>query len=548
MKLRDCCLVFANLGLLMGQSSQPPLKVPDSVILERDIDYGSKYGGKLAMDIARPKGEGPFPGILMIHGGGFRAGQRQSYLPMAIRLAGHGYVAATVSYRLAPQYQFPSPVYDVKAAVRFLRANARRFALDGARMCAMGGSAGGHLALFLGLTGGVAEFEGDGANPEQSSTVSCIVNYYGPSDFTRIYDKGGDAAIVLPQFLGGDVKHAMAEHIKASPLHWISPDDPPVLSIHGTRDPLVPYEQSVWLTERLLAAGVNAELETIAGAGHGFRGADAERAETRAIAWFDRYLHKPAPGRKVIISNHGKGAEILCLDWPSGRVLWRVPNNSGHDVQALPNGHVLFTRDPKGVVVEIDENQKEVWTFSEGLKRPVSAQRLSNGNTVIGDMALGKVIEVSPQGHTVWQYENPDLGENHMRLSRRTPQGTTLIANERLGRIIEVDHAGKIVWTYQMPPLRKPYLAQRLPNGNTLISMAEPGEAVEVDREGKIVHAVGADDRVKMAWTSGVAVLPDGGLFISDYLGKRLLEVNAKGDLVHELRETPWSVASVTVP
>ena len=82
--------------------------------------------------------------------------------------------------------------------------------------------------------------------------------------------------------------------MRASPLNWVTPNAAPILAIHGTADTYVAYEQSLWLIERLIAAGVPAELETISGAGHGFKGADAKRADERAFAWFDKYL-KPKP-------------------------------------------------------------------------------------------------------------------------------------------------------------------------------------------------------------------------------------------------------------
>ena len=238
----------------------------------------------MQMDVVRPlKGEAPFPAVVCIHGGGFRAGTRQSFLPIAYYLAQHGYVAATVSYRLSPMNQFPAPVEDVKAAVRFLRANAARFQIDPDRIGAVGGSAGGHLALMLGVTGGVAEFEGAGPNLERSSSVQAVVNLYGPTDLTKSYEPGKsvDAAEVLPMFLGGDLEHNRPAHVRASPLYWVSPDTAPTLTVHGTKDNYVAYEHAVWLTERLEAAGVPAKLETIEGAGHGFHGADLERANGR---------------------------------------------------------------------------------------------------------------------------------------------------------------------------------------------------------------------------------------------------------------------------
>ena len=181
-------------------------------------------------------------------------------------------------------------VYDVKAAVRYLRANAAKLGIDPDKIGTMGGSAGGHLTLFLGVTGNVPEFEGDGPNKDQSSKVQAVVSFYGPSDFTKSYGRSVDAAEVLPLFLGGDLEHAREMHLRASPLNWVTPDAAPTMAIQGTKDRYVNYEQSVWIIDRLLAVGVPAELETIPGADHGFKGADEERAEVRMIEWFKRWL------------------------------------------------------------------------------------------------------------------------------------------------------------------------------------------------------------------------------------------------------------------
>jgi acetyl esterase/lipase len=188
------------------------------------------------MDIVRPKEAGKHPAILAIHGGGFRGGSRKGYQAICTTLAERGYVCATADYRLAPAAPFPAAVYDVKSAVRYLRANASRLGIDPAKIGVMGGSAGGHLALFLGVTGNVPEFEGDGPNRDQSSRVSVVVDYYGPSDLTKSYGRSVDAAEVLPLFLGGDLAHARAMHLRASPLNWVTPDAAPTLAIQGTKD------------------------------------------------------------------------------------------------------------------------------------------------------------------------------------------------------------------------------------------------------------------------------------------------------------------------
>ncbi len=116
--------------MAFGQAPNPP-KVPDTVLADRDVAY-SNVGGRQTMDIVRPKDASvkPRPAVLLVHGGGFRAGTKEGYIPLAVKLAERGYVAATVTYRLAPGAQFPAPVEDVKAAVRFLRANAAKYNVD----------------------------------------------------------------------------------------------------------------------------------------------------------------------------------------------------------------------------------------------------------------------------------------------------------------------------------------------------------------------------------------------------------------------------------
>lgn len=275
--------------LLLAAAAFAQPKVPDNVRAEMNVAYDSADPQQV-MDIYRPADSAVHPAILFVHGGGFRAGSRKGYTRNCIQLAQMGYVTATADYRLAPKAPFPAAVYDVKAAVRYLRANASRLSLDPNKIGATGGSAGGHLVLFLGVTGNVPEFEGTGPNRDQSSRVQCVVSFYGPSDFTKSYGRSVDAAEVLPLFLGGDLEHARAEHIRASPLNWVTPDAPPTLAVQGTKDRYVNYEQSVWIIDRLMSAGVPAEIETIEGADHGFKGADLERAEKRMIGFFDRYL------------------------------------------------------------------------------------------------------------------------------------------------------------------------------------------------------------------------------------------------------------------
>ncbi|MSO23646.1 MAG: hypothetical protein EXQ58_10430, partial [Acidobacteria bacterium] len=252
------------------------------------------------------------------------------------------------------------------------------------------------------------------------------------------------------------------------------PSAAPILTIHGTEDKYVAYEQAVWLNERLKSAGVETELETLEGAGHGFKGKDAERAERRLFEFFDKHLSAGKPERNVLIADHGPGGEVISMLWPSGKILWRVPNNRGRDVQALPNGHVLMTLDVTRRVVELDQEHRTVWTYgaAEGLELPTAAQRLENGNTMIADAKRGRIIDVDGAGKIVWSYESPDIGNMLMRSCRRTATGTTLIGVEWAGKVIEVGKAGQVVWTYVPEDAlnRFPYQAHQLPNGNNLIA------------------------------------------------------------------------------
>ena len=279
--------------LMQFAAAQTPPVVPDDVKFEAGVEYANPDDQHLMLNIARPKtGDGPFPAIVCIHGGGFRAGKREGYDGLIIRLAQKGFVAMTVSYRLAPKYPFPAAVHDTKAAVRWARANAAKYQIDPTRIGTTGGSAGGHLAQFLALTAGVAEFEGNGGNAKESSAVACVVNVYGPSDFTKSYGKSVDAAEVLPLFLGGNLETARKQHLKASPLYWVTPNAAPTLCIHGTEDKYVAHEQAVWLVDKLKACGADAELLTLEGAGHGFKGKDAETSDAALFAFFAKMLKK----------------------------------------------------------------------------------------------------------------------------------------------------------------------------------------------------------------------------------------------------------------
>ncbi len=293
MKIWKYTLLALFIGALVLLPNVQNLRAadPENILWTPKVEFANPDNQRLQLDLAQPKGDGPFPAVLCIHGGGFRAGTREGYDGLCKRLAERGYVAATVTYRLAPAYPFPAAVHDCKAAVRWLRANAKQYKIDPDLIGVTGGSAGGHLAQLLGVTEGVKQFEGD-ANPGYSSGVKCVVNYYGPSDFTKSYGKSVDAAEVLPLWLGGNLEQARHNHILASPLNWVTPQAAPTLCVHGTEDKYVNYEQAQWMVDRLKAADVEATLLTLNGAGHGFKGDDLKTADEALFKFFDEHLKK----------------------------------------------------------------------------------------------------------------------------------------------------------------------------------------------------------------------------------------------------------------
>ena len=281
---------FATLLLLLLVSVHGHSAEQTQSGVKLDVVYGKADEVDLHLDLAVPeKGDGPFPLIVCIHGGAWRGGSKAGYRPLIKALAEKGYVAAAVEYRFVPKYKFPAQIEDVKCAVRYLRAHAKELKIDSNKVGAIGDSAGGHLSLLLGLMDAKDGLEGSGGNPGQSSKVQAVVNLYGPTDFTAPGPWNPVATGLVADFLGtSDSKSAVA--IQASPITYIDKDDPPILTFHGSADPLVPLDQAKRLHEALKKAGVTEQLEIIEGAGHGWQGKDHEHSDRMMLEFFDRYL------------------------------------------------------------------------------------------------------------------------------------------------------------------------------------------------------------------------------------------------------------------
>lgn len=259
--------IAVGLATFLVARAQAYPQPPATVNFEKDICYGITPVQSLYMDIARPKeGKGPFPAVVCIHGGGWAAGNKKDMLPCVFGLAQQGFVAASVQYRLVPAGHFPDQVSDVKAAVRYLRAHAGELNIDPSRIGAVGSSAGGHLALYLGTTS-ASDFPEHGANQEYSSAVKAVVSLAGPSDLTlKLPD---EAEKIAEKFIGESRKDHPELYKQASPISYLTDDDAAMLLIHGDKDPLVPYNQATEMADACKKRKHDCELVTIANGVHG---------------------------------------------------------------------------------------------------------------------------------------------------------------------------------------------------------------------------------------------------------------------------------------
>ncbi len=268
-----------------------------SVQVHRDLVFAEVEGRSLKLDLYLPTIKDRAPLVVWIHGGGWRGGSKNN--SSILEITTEGYALASISYRFTDKAIFPAQIHDCKAAVRWLRANAGRFGYDTEFIAVAGSSAGGHLALLMGTSGDVAELEGDvGGNLDRSSRVQAVIDYFGPSDFVlrgntqpeRAYtSKSGSFAL-----LGGVAGQRLDSQIEqfASPAHYVSDDDPPLLVFHGKVDKTVLLDQSQQIVRLYQAAGLSAELIVLESAGHGGKRFFQNEHIARAIRFLDQQISR----------------------------------------------------------------------------------------------------------------------------------------------------------------------------------------------------------------------------------------------------------------
>lgn len=284
-------------ALLPAQRQDPPFSLPDSVELRPDLVY-ARYGQReLKADLYLPKQlSTPIPAIVYVHGGGWRNGSKSAFSRHAAHMATRGYVGLCIEYRLSGEATFPAAIHDVKAAVRYLRAEAARLRIDPSRIGAAGGSAGGHLVALLGVSPQRPEWEGDGGNPTHSSAVQAVAAFNPAVDLVAFGTlRSNDANNSVAAFLGAPFAAKPGLWKDATPITHVSKQSPPFLFLHGDADTTVPIAQSHKMLAALKAAGVRAEILVAPGAGHGFfnRPPWFEPTLRRMSEFFDATLTKP---------------------------------------------------------------------------------------------------------------------------------------------------------------------------------------------------------------------------------------------------------------
>ncbi|MCC6356753.1 MAG: alpha/beta hydrolase fold domain-containing protein [Verrucomicrobiae bacterium] len=303
------------------EGGRPPA-MPPGVKLEADIPYAGTDNPRQRLDLLvpeAPKG-GKLPVVVFIHGGGWQNGDKTGGRRQVADLVASGeFAGVSVGYRLTDEAQFPQQIYDCKAAIRWIRANAEKRGLDPDKIAVWGSSAGGHLVSLLGTSGDVKELEGElGPNNGASSRVSCVVNFYGPSELLTMGAQskpGGRISHDAPdspeaKLVGGALQENKEKAKAASPITHVSKDDPPFLHIHGDADPVVPYAQSEALHEALKKVGVASALVTVEGGGHG-QGFPPETREivTRFLRHQLRGEAGETPDQKIAAAQGGPGGK-----------------------------------------------------------------------------------------------------------------------------------------------------------------------------------------------------------------------------------------------
>jgi len=269
-----------------------------------DLPYATRSQTQ-KLDIYLPEsGDGPFPVIMHLHGGGFAIGDKRDIhiLPFFKGLE-RGYAIVSINYRLSGEAIFPAGIQDIKAAIRWLRANSHHYHLDGTRFAAWGGSSGGNYAAMICLTDRVTELDDLSlGNPNYPCNVQAAVDWFGPTDFLKMDEQleengfgpsdHGEDYSPESRYLGAKLSDVPLKVELANPMTYIHKHMPPILIQHGRLDTMVPLQQSLIFVEKLekYVDQDRFEFEIIEGAGHGDPLFETDENMARVFSFLDKYL------------------------------------------------------------------------------------------------------------------------------------------------------------------------------------------------------------------------------------------------------------------
>jgi len=276
MNFKSAVITISSMVCMLVHSLHAADPVPQNTKVLRDVEYVPGGGHTRSFDLYVPEAKPgvKIPLVIWVHGGAWRGGSKDGN--QALWLLKEGFAVASVNYRLSGEAHFPAQIEDCKAAVRFLRAHAQEYGIDGDHFGVWGSSAGGHLVALLGVTGGVRSLDGNNDTPNISSKVQAVCDFFGPSDLLTMSSQDAfsqvqhdDPSSPESQLVGGPIQQNVDKALSASPVNYITPDDPPFLIVHGDNDPLVPIGQSWELYGTLQKAGVKATMHLVPNGGHG---------------------------------------------------------------------------------------------------------------------------------------------------------------------------------------------------------------------------------------------------------------------------------------
>ena len=259
----------------------------------KDVVYATVDGKKLGLDIYMPAGVQTPPLLVWVHGGAWRSGTKERVTMVFVE---HGIATASLDFRQSTEARFPAAVQDIKAAIRFLRANASEYRYRTDRIAISGSSSGGHLAALVGVTNGHTALEGTvGDHPDQSSDVQAIVSYYGASNLTTILAQSTPHGLNVREpalkLLLGALPESAKELVElASPVFHVDRSDPPLLLVHGDQDPQMPINQAHELEGAYKQLGLDVSLDVVHGAAHGGNAFFSGDHLTRALEFLHRTI------------------------------------------------------------------------------------------------------------------------------------------------------------------------------------------------------------------------------------------------------------------